>query len=73
MEKPPLQFGLKAVFAVTTGAAVLMAMFPYVPPIALGHLLFNVVIALCFSTTMFLIFAVRVRLCLWIIERRWRR
>ncbi|HUY89574.1 MAG TPA: hypothetical protein VMV10_12640 [Pirellulales bacterium] len=31
MQKPPFQFGLKAVFAATTGAAALLAIFHYVP------------------------------------------
>ena len=70
MEQPPFQFGLRAVFAATAGAAVLMAMFHFVPLAALGRLLFTVVMALCFSASVFLLFVVWGRFCLWIIERR---
>lgn len=70
MEKPPFQFGLRAVFAVTAGVAVLMGVFHYVPLAALGRLLSAVAMTLCFSTFAFLVFMVWTRFCLWIIERR---
>jgi membrane protein implicated in regulation of membrane protease activity len=36
MEKPPFQFGLKAIFALMTGAAVILAVVHYVPPMILA-------------------------------------
>jgi hypothetical protein len=76
MEKPPFQFGLKAVFAATAAAAVLMAAFHYLPLEALAYVLFQVVVivvaGLFFWMPIFALFVLWLRICRWIAKCRHR-
>ena len=52
MEKPPFQFGLKAVFAVMTGVAVLLAAGTTFPPDFLGALVVGTIFWVSFTAVL---------------------
>ena len=76
MEKPPFQFGLRAVFAVMTGAAFLMATAMALPPeivwgTAIAAVLWVILLSagLLFAFTLSITLYHGMRLCGWVLKK----